>query len=66
MSSKKTSLPYGEIADSLAMTEGAVRVAIHRLRQRYREILHAEIAETVASADDVEREIRDLFSAFGD
>jgi RNA polymerase sigma-70 factor (ECF subfamily) len=45
----------------LGQTEGAVRVAVHRLRQRYRELLRAEIAHTVASADEVDAEMRHLF-----
>jgi RNA polymerase sigma factor (sigma-70 family) len=54
---------YAEIASRLGTTEGAVKVAVHRLRQRYRELLRAEIAETVASAGEVEDEIRNLFAA---
>jgi len=54
---------YAEIAARLGTTEGAVKVAVHRLRQRYRELLRAEIAETVASASEVEEEIRNLFAA---
>ena len=57
------SVAYAEIARRLDTTEGAVKVAVHRLRQRYREILRAEIAETVASPDEVEDELRNLFAA---
>ena len=46
------------------MTEGAVKVAVHRLRQRYRERLRHEIEQTVASPEEVEVEIHDLFAAF--
>jgi RNA polymerase sigma-70 factor (ECF subfamily) len=52
-----------EAARQLGMTEGAVAVAVHRLRRRYAEILRAEIEETVADAADVDDEIRDLFAA---
>ena len=45
------------------MTEGAVKVAVHRLRQRYRESLRAEIAHTVDTPDQVEEELRYLFTA---
>jgi len=41
----------------------AVKVAVHRLRRRYQELLRAEIAQTVASAGEVEDELRDLFAA---
>ncbi|MEN6557833.1 MAG: sigma-70 family RNA polymerase sigma factor [Thermoguttaceae bacterium] len=53
---------YATTAGKLGMTEGAVRVAAHRLRQRYRELLRDEIAQTVASSEDVEEEIRYLFT----
>ncbi len=54
---------YAEIATRLRTSEGAVKVAVHRLRQRYRELLRAEIADTVASPAEVEDEIRNLFAA---
>ena len=54
---------YAEMAARLDTTEGAVKVAVHRLRQRYRELLRAEIADTVASVGEVEEEIRNLFAA---
>jgi RNA polymerase sigma-70 factor (ECF subfamily) len=54
---------YAEIANRLGTTEGAVKVAVHRLRQRYREVLRAEIADTVANPGEVEDEIRNLFAA---
>ena len=57
------SVPYAEIAARLGSTEGAVKVAVHRLRQRYRDILRAEIAQTVAGPEEVEDEIRNLFAA---
>jgi len=52
--------PYADLASTLEMTEGAVRVAVHRLRQRYREILRDQIAQTVASPEEIEPEIRHL------
>lgn len=61
----KSALPYAEIAARLNLTEAAVKMAIHRLRARYREILQAEIADTVSSPEEIEEEIRHLFSAFG-
>jgi len=54
---------YSEIAQRLGTTEGALKVAIHRLRDRYRMLLRAEIANTVGSAADVDDELRHLFSA---
>jgi RNA polymerase sigma-70 factor (ECF subfamily) len=58
------SVAYAEIAKRLEMSEGAVKVAVHRLRQRYRNLLREEIAHTVASDDEVEDEIHSLFAAF--
>ena len=47
-----------KIAAELQMTENAVKQAFHRLRYRYRQLLHEEIAHTVAAQDDVEDELR--------
>jgi RNA polymerase sigma-70 factor (ECF subfamily) len=44
------------------MTEGALKVAVHRLRQRYGELVRAEIAQTVAAPDDVDEELHYLFA----
>jgi len=55
--------PYGQIATQLGMSEPAVKVAVHRLRQRYKELLRDEIAQTVTSADEIDDELRDLFNA---
>jgi RNA polymerase sigma-70 factor (ECF subfamily) len=60
------SVRYAEIATRLGTTEGAVKVAVHRLRQRYREVLRAGIADTVAGPGEVEDEIRNLFAALAD
>jgi RNA polymerase sigma factor (sigma-70 family) len=59
---ERASQPYAELAAKLGMEEGAVKVAVHRLRQRYRELLRAEIANTVASAAEVDEEMRHLFN----
>jgi RNA polymerase sigma factor (sigma-70 family) len=58
----RDSLPYSEMGRKLGMSEGAVKVAVHRLRQRYRELLRAEIANTVAGPNEVDEELRYLFS----
>src|SRR5437867_6197716 len=54
---------YSEIGSRLGMTVAAVKIAVHRLRQRYRELLRMEIANTVATPEAIEDEIRDLFAA---
>lgn len=56
---------YRDLADQLGTTEGALKVAAHRLRRRYRELLREQIAETVDRPEDVDDEIRDLFAALG-
>jgi RNA polymerase sigma-70 factor (ECF subfamily) len=52
--------PRGEIAARLDMTAGAVKVAVHRLRRRYRDLLRAAVAETVSSDADRDDEMRYL------
>ena len=54
--------PYAEIAGHLNLTEGSVKVAVHRLRHRFRELLRAEVAHTVARPEDVDDELRYLIS----
>jgi len=56
-------VPYADLAARLNMTVGAVQVAVHRLRQRYREALRARIAATVDDPAKIDDEIRDLFTA---
>ena len=56
---------YESFADRLGMTVGAVKVAVHRLRQRYRDRIREVIGRTVADPADVDDEIRDLFAALG-
>ena len=55
--------PRAETAARLGLTEGAVKAAVHRLRQRYRELLRAEIAETVSDPAEVDDELRHLVAA---
>jgi RNA polymerase sigma-70 factor (ECF subfamily) len=64
LSQPRGAVPYAEIAGGLGMTEAAVKMAVQRLRGRYRELLRAEIAETVADAGEIEAEIRHLFATF--
>lgn len=57
----RESQPYADVAARLGMNEGAVKTAVHRLRRRYRELLQAEIANTLNSSDDVKEELNYLF-----
>ena len=52
--------PYAELARVMNTSEGALKVAIHRLRKRYRELFRQEIADTVADPAEVESELRFL------
>ena len=58
----KNALSYAAMAEQLGMTEGAVKVAVYRLRQRYGELLRAEVAQTVTTPVEVEEELRYLVS----
>ena len=58
------SIPYAEAAKQSGLNEGAVRVAVHRLRRRYRELLRDEIGQTLFDSAQIEEEMRTLFSAF--
>lgn len=60
---EKKSIPYRRVAEEVGMTEGAVKVAAHRLRSRFRELVREEIARTVDDPEAVKDEIRELFAA---
>jgi RNA polymerase sigma-70 factor (ECF subfamily) len=60
----EAALSYRETAARLNLTEAAVKMAVRRLRARYREILREEIQKTVSSPDEVEAEIQHLFAVF--
>ncbi len=61
----KGALSHADAAKTLGMDETAVRVAVHRLRKRYRVLLRAEISQTLADGSQVDEEMRALFGAFG-
>ena len=61
----RTAQPYEELARKLGVSEGAVKSAVHRLRQRYRQLLRDEIAHTVAGPGEVEEELRHLIAVLG-
>ncbi len=54
--------PHEQVARDLAMSVGTVKVAVHRLRRRYRDLLRAEIARTVADPEDVVEELKYLLA----
>jgi RNA polymerase sigma factor (sigma-70 family) len=54
---------YASLSKELGMSEAALKVAVHRLRKRYREILRSEIGDTLDDASNVDDEFRDLLAA---
>jgi len=63
LTGERNSMPYAELAERLNMAENTVKTNVHRMRQRYRQLLRAEVAHTVASEAEVEEELRCLFQA---
>jgi RNA polymerase sigma-70 factor (ECF subfamily) len=61
---EKGTIPYAEAAIALGMNEGAIKVAVHRLRRRFRELFREEVAQTVARPEEIDDEIRHLLAAF--
>ena len=59
---QKSTIPNRELGDQLKMSEGAVKVAIHRMRRRYRALLRDAIQQTIGTAEDVDEELRQLFN----
>jgi DNA-directed RNA polymerase specialized sigma24 family protein len=55
---------YAQTGAELRMTDGAVRVAVHRLRRRFRELLRAEVAQTTRTRAELEEELRELRAIF--
>ncbi len=57
---------YAELGERLGMTEGAVKVTVHRLRRRFRDLLREQVSQTVTDSESLEEELRDLLAAFSD
>jgi RNA polymerase sigma-70 factor (ECF subfamily) len=60
LTAERGSIPYDQIATALGTTEGAARVAVHRMRKQFRQLFRQTIAETVEAAGDVDAEMRHL------
>ena len=58
--------PYAEVAQALGLSEGALRVELHRLRSTYRSLLRTEIAHTVSTPTEIDEELRHLIEAMRD
>src|SRR5262245_46417548 len=66
LSGEKSEKSYSQVAAELNMGESAIKMAVHRLRQRYGELIRAEIAQTVTTAEEAEEELQFLFSVLRD
>jgi RNA polymerase sigma factor (sigma-70 family) len=62
LTAERGAIAYSDIGEALVISEGAARVAVHRLRKRFRQIFREEIAQTVASESEVEEEVRHLIA----
>jgi len=62
---EESGLSYVEAARQLGMAEGTLKSDVHRFKKRYRELLRAEIAHTVAQPEEVDEELRHLFAVLG-
>ncbi len=58
--------PYAAVAAEFGLTENGVKAVVHRMRQRYRELVRLEVANTVASRSEVDEEIRYLISVISE
>jgi RNA polymerase sigma-70 factor (ECF subfamily) len=56
---------FAAAAQSLGISETTAKVAAHRMRKRYRELLRGEIAQTVERPEEIDEEIRELFNVLG-
>jgi RNA polymerase sigma factor (sigma-70 family) len=65
LTAERGTIPYAEIALGLGAGEGAARVAVHRLRKRFREVFRATVADTVSEAEDVDAEVRYVVEVLG-
>lgn len=65
LTADRGAIPYAELAAALGSTEGATRVAVHRLRKRYRELFRTTVADTVSEPGEVDDEVRHLAGVLG-
>ena len=66
LTAEKGAVSYAEVAPQLGLSAGALRVAAHRLRRRYRDLFREEIAHTVADPAEIEEEIRHLMTVLSE
>jgi RNA polymerase sigma factor (sigma-70 family) len=61
LTGERETVPYAQLAEELGMSEGAIKVAVHRLRKRFGALLRDEIGDTVSEPAQVDDEVRELF-----
>ena len=66
LTAERGEISYGQIAAGLGMSENTARVAVHRLRRRFREVFREEIAHTVSRPEEMEEEVRYLMSVLAE
>ncbi len=65
LSGEKLNRGYAEVATDFGLSESAVKVAVHRMRKRFGEVLRAEVVETIRDPSEVDDEVRYLIRALG-
>ncbi len=65
LTAERGAIPYAKIAREIGTSEGAARVAVHRLQKRFRALFHAVVADTVFAAEEVEAEVRYVVELLG-
>ena len=65
LTADRGAIDYPSIATDLGQSVGAVRVAVHRLRKRFRELFRAAVADTVSTTDDIDAEVRYVVALLG-
>jgi len=63
LTAESGAIAYSDVATRMGMNEGALRVAVHRLRRRFREVFREEIAHTVSDPGEIEAEVHHLLTA---
>lgn len=66
LTADKREIPHPAVAAELGMSEGALRVAVHRLRKRYRELFREEIGHTLAEGEEIDTELRHLLTVLSE
>lgn len=65
LTAERGSIPYGTVASALQTSDGAARVALHRLRKRFRDVFRDVVAETVSAPEDLDQEVSYILAVLG-